>query len=928
MGWVGERERTSSGWCYRAVCDDGAVAAEIVPPSGTVTFLFTDVEGSTRLWEEHPEAMRVALGRHDEIVRSAIEAHDGYVFSTAGDAFAAAFSRAGDAADAAVEAQRSLGVEQWPSEVSIRVRMGLHTGEAEERGGDYFGPALNRAARLMSAGWGRQVLLTGVTAALVDAELRDLGAYRLKDLGEPEQVSQVVAEGLQVDFEALRTLDAIPGNLPIQVTSFVGRQDEVSDLRSLGLAHRLVTLTGVGGVGKTRLSLQVAAEMSGEFEDGVWLVELAPVGDPDAVGDAVANTLGVTHQGALSVADGIAGALAGRRVLLVLDNCEHVIDAAAGLVETLVTSTEGVHVLATSREGLQIGGEQLWPVAPLPAGRGDSAAEELFIERVLEANPSFDPDPDAVEAISEICQRVDGIALAIELAAARMVSMSAQDIRDRLDDRFRLLAGSRRGLERHKTLRQTVAWSYDLLDPVERGLLERCCVFAGGFDHDAAVTVCGDEKLDEFAVLDALDSLVRKSLVTVEHVAGHARYGLLETIRQFGDEQLTARGSIDELRNSHVVYFASQAADHWELWNGPGQPKALEWVELEYANLRAAFRWVEDRDLATAAAIAVHTTMLSVALQRYEPAGWAEELIPAAIDAALPELAHLYAAAAHCLYTGRPEDAARYGRSAIDISPDTETGPIISLARVLESTAHGFSGRLDTMIEHATQAATRPGFDGEVGRMLQLFAMSAAGRHREAAEFAEDVLAAARSEGNPFWTAMALGGCGRVFINIDPDRAFGYLREGIEYCDQNRILYWGSLLSRDTAGVEVAHGDLSKALDLLQTTLDGFQRASASTHVALTLGFVAMFFERLGEPHTAARIYGAANQHGSAAFALGLPDVVQRLQDELGKAAFEHAVAQGAADGLTTTADYAKVQLRAAHQQLDTLDSPQRDQQR
>lgn len=485
-------------------------------PTGTVTFLFTDLEASTRMWESHPTEMEAALERHDAILRDTIADHAGAVFSTAGDAFSAAFDSPTAAIEAARSAQEQLLAEPWPQPIELRARMGLHAGEAQERAGDYFGPALNRAARLMSAGHGGQIVVSDVIAGLVTRDgLRDLGTHRLKDLSAAEHLWQVG----HADFPALRTLDASPGNLPPQTTSFVGRELEVAELTELVHAHRLVTLTGVGGVGKTCLALQVAAALTDEFPDGVWLVELAPVGDPAAVPDAIAAALSITPQPGLSVTDSIAEALVGRRLLIVLDNCEHVLDAAAEVVEAILASTAAVTLIASSREGLRVDAEQLWPVPSLDVRAGaTSPAVELFVERAQAVNPAFAPDGEAdTAAVTEICQRLDGIALAIELAAARMVSMSAQDLRDHLGDRFRLLAGSRRGLERHQTLRHAVTWSYDLLDDDERSLLNRCSVFADGFDVAAATHVCGgDLALDEFAVLDLLDSLVRKSLVTVD----------------------------------------------------------------------------------------------------------------------------------------------------------------------------------------------------------------------------------------------------------------------------------------------------------------------------------------------------------------------------------------------------------------------------
>jgi hypothetical protein len=450
-----------------------------------VTFLFTDVEGSTRRWEADAEGMRAALAAHDEVLRQAIEAQGGWLFKHTGDGVCAAFASPRSAVDAAVAAQRAL---------ELPVRMGIATGEAELRGGDYFGAVLNRAARVMAAGHGGQILLAESTAGLLSGvDLVDLGPRRLRDLPTAVGVFQIRAAGLRTDFPPLRALDASPGNLRPAVTSFIGRESEVAEVQAAAKAHRLVTLTGVGGVGKTRLALEVAARLADEFPDGVWFFDLAAVVDPAAVPDAVAAVLGIIQQPGKSVADSVAAALEGRVRLLVFDNCEHVVDSAADLVEAILAASATVTILATSREGVGVSDEQLWRVPSLDVNSGTgSAAVNLFVDRAHSVVSGFSlAQPGEADAVVEICRRLDGIPLAIELAASRMASMTASEVRDRLDQRFRLLVGSRRGLARHQTLRHAVAWSYDLLDDAEKVLLGRCSVFAGGFDLQSACTVAG-----------------------------------------------------------------------------------------------------------------------------------------------------------------------------------------------------------------------------------------------------------------------------------------------------------------------------------------------------------------------------------------------------------------------------------------------------
>jgi len=603
-------------------------------PSGVVTFLFTDVEGSTRRWEADADGMRVELAAHDEVLHGVIEAHGGFLFKHTGDGVCAAFASPRSAMDAAVAAQREL---------KLPVRMGLATGEAELRDGDYFGAVLNRAARVMAAGHGGQILLAESTAGLLSGvDLIDLGPRRLRDVPVPVGVFQLQATGLHTDFPPLRALDTNPGNLRTATTSLIGRGAEVAEIEAAVRTHRLVTLTGVGGVGKTRLGLEVAAQLADEFPDGVWFFELAAVTDPAAVPDAVAAVLGITQQPGNSVSESVAAALEGRLRLLVIDNCEHVVDAAADLIEAILTQSATVRVLATSREGLGLADEQVRPVPSLDVGTGiDSAAVSLFVERAQGVAPNFSMvhGPE-VAAVTEICQRLDGIPLGIELAASRMASMTASEMRDRLDHRFRLLVGSRRGLERHHTLRHAVAWSYDLLDDAEKTVLERCSVFAGGFDLQSACAVAGSDDRDEYAILDLLDALVRKSLLVADRLSGRTRYSMLETIRQFADEQLVARGDAAETRTAHARYFAAREADILDLWDSARQRDAYEWFTTELPNLRTAFRWAADHnDLDAAAAVATCAAFLGFVVDKFEPIAWAEELIHPARVADHPQLA-------------------------------------------------------------------------------------------------------------------------------------------------------------------------------------------------------------------------------------------------------------------------------------------------
>jgi predicted ATPase/class 3 adenylate cyclase len=598
-------------WCTGLNGPWGMPMAEF--PTGTVTFVFTDLEGSTRLWDEHPEAMRVALARHDEILRGAVEDRGGRVVKSTGDGCMAAFGTAMDALAAAVEGQRALNAERWAETGPLRVRMGLHTGTAESREGDYFGGVLNRAARLTNVAHGGQVVVSQATADLArdalpdDCELVDLGEHRLRDLSRAERVYQVAANGLKRNFARLRSVEAFPGNLPAQVTSFVGRVDEIATVAEALREARLVTLTGVGGVGKTRLAIQAAAEVLPEYPDGAWLCELAAAGDPDAMVQVVAAALGVQAYPAVPLDTGVRAFLRDRRVLVALDNCEHVLDAVSRLAEGVMRECPGVRILATSREPLDIGGERVVRVGSLPlrdpvtGGEegGESDAVRLFVERASSAEPDFGVDDTNARVVEDICRRLDGIPLAIELAAARVVAMSPAEIRGLLDERFGLLTGGRRtAVERHQTLRAAVDWSYALLSPTEQVVFARLGVFPSSFDAAAAWAVAGGAGVEGWDVVDALTGLVNKSMVnTAGSASGATRYQLLETMRQYARERLDESGEADRCRRAHAAHYEEIVARYSQaMLTGQQLPEMRGALRVELDNLRAAVTWALDSD--------------------------------------------------------------------------------------------------------------------------------------------------------------------------------------------------------------------------------------------------------------------------------------------------------------------------------------------
>jgi predicted ATPase/class 3 adenylate cyclase/DNA-binding CsgD family transcriptional regulator len=588
------------------LADWSGVVVSGLLPTGTVTLLLADVEGSTRLWETQPEVMTAAIARLNRVVSDVIAAHDGVrpVEQGEGDSFVVVFARASDAVASALELQRA-------PLAPIRLRIGVHSGEIQLRDeGNYVGPTINRTARLRDLGHGGQTVLSGVTEGLVvdrlpgDAWLTDLGTHQLRDLPRPERVVQLCHPDLVNEFPPLRVAKAATyQRLPIQLTSFVGRDAELAQVRELLAEHRLVTLTGAGGVGKTRLAVQVAAQIGGEFSDGVWYVDLAPLAGPDGVPIAVARALGLPDQPGRSTMEMLTKFVSDRQLLMVLDNCEHLLDASADLVVALVQAASGLAILATSREPIGVTGEVGWRVPSLSL---TDEAVELFTDRARRARPDFAVTEDNAAAVTEICRRLDGLPLAIELAAARVRALSLTEIVDTLHDRFRLLTGgARSAVRRQQTLRASVDWSHALLTQSERVLFRRLAAFLGGFDLDAAQAVAGGGDVERYQVLDQLSLLVDKSLVMACEVSrGRTRYQLLETVRQYAQEKLGESGEADAVRSRHRDYYTAMAAAV-DAPAGTDYEQHLERAELEFDNLRAAFGWsCENSDIALALTLA------------------------------------------------------------------------------------------------------------------------------------------------------------------------------------------------------------------------------------------------------------------------------------------------------------------------------------
>jgi len=884
------------------------------PPSGTVTLLFSDIQGSTRLWEEAPEAMADALRRHDVLLHSAIGGSGGHVFKTVGDAFCAAFRTAKEAVRAAEAAQRGLYAETWPEGICLRVRMALHTGECEERDGDYFGPAVNRVARLQSIAHGGQVLLTRATADMVrdwlppGVQLRSLGMQRLKDIARPEEVFQLELAGLDAGFPPLASPAAeVATNLPEAVSSFVGRDWEMAEIRSLMAASRLVTLTGAGGSGKTRLALQVAAEALDRLTDGVWLVELGPLAESELVDSTVASALGVREELGRPVLETLAGVLSGRSLLLVLDNCEHLLAASAKLVDTLLRSCPRLRMLATSREPLGVDGEQLYRVPSLsmpdpgrtlvPAEARSFDAVGLFVERARARQSDFRLDVHNADTVASLCRALDGMPLAIELAAARVTSLSVADINRRLGDRFALLTRGRgSALLRHQTLRTLIDWSYDLLDDRERVVLCRLSVFSAGWTLVAAEAVCSRGGVEPPEVADLLSSLVDKSLVQAEAASGGLRYRLLETIRHYVTGKLSEleEGEEASTRWSHACFFlvlAEEAAPHL---CGGEQARWFDHIETELGNLRAAMAYF------TSDPSTIHQALrIGIALRDFWFCGFLSQGIEA-LEATLPDT----------------DDEGLSGlRSAAALSAaylHFEQGAYAA-ARI----------RFEEAMK-AGQTIGQPGLMAEALGGLSLLALRQ-GDRRGALDMAEESCAFAAASGDRFVVADALNhrgaaksACGDPSDQADFEEALAGFREVDNRFGVTRVLQSLAIRALKDGSLEAARSHINESLDLgREMTKDG-----RAMHASIQLlGLVELLDGNIPAAHDAyAELLLVANRLGTRPFVayalLGLGFCASATGD-FHRSAILHGAADALFERLGEALDTSLLALRSRdHRQL------------
>jgi predicted ATPase/class 3 adenylate cyclase/Tfp pilus assembly protein PilF len=809
-------------------------------PSGTVTFLFTDIAGSTVLWERDREAMRAAVERHLAILDAAIAAHGGVRFKIGGDAVQAAFPTAPAAVAAALAAQRALNAEDWPETGPLRVRMGVHTGEAQPRDGDYLAPALNRLSRLLNAGHGGQILLTEAAHHLArgalppQASVRDLGRHRLRDLLDAEVVYQLLHPDLPAEFPHLRSLDTQPTNLPAQPTLFVGRERELDEIVSLlsegGI--RLLTLTGPGGTGKTRLALQAAADLLDDFPDGVFFVPLATIADAALAPAAIATALAIPETAGQTPREQVLTELAERSLLLVLDNLEQLPDLGPFVAELLATAP-GLAVLATSRAPLRVRGEREYPVLPLPlpgeisAGSLDaiaaSDAVRLFVDRAQAIMPGFALDANNADAVAEIVRRLDGLPLAIELAAARVRLFAPEAMLKRLETRLPLLTGGPRDLpERQRALRATIAWSYDLLTPGEQALFRRLAVFAGGMTLDAVAYVGRPEGTID--ALDGLERLVEHSLIqTTGDGESEPRFRMLETIREYGLERLAESGEVIDTRSRHLGFFLDLAEQATLELTGPGQGAWLARLEAEHDNLRAA--------LSSAATLSEDAPALRLAAA----------------------LAPFWEARGH-YSEGRDWLERTLARGASE--PKSARAAVLtgagSIARM-----QGDTTRATELLEAALALADALGDRAGAGRIHVLLGHVAdrRGDLSGAAERFEAALAVAREIGDRALTASALGNLGIVAdLNGDSARATAAYEEALaifrELGDRRR-----EAAALDNLGVVArGQGQLAKATRRYEEAMAVRRELGDAWGIAATLGNLGVVAHQSGD-FTQARVY-------------------------------------------------------------------------
>ena len=884
--------------------------------------LSADVAGYSRLMGADERATVAALDGARSVLRTAIETRGGRVVDMAGDSVLAVFDTATGAIDAAVDSQLTLRsrASSVTEDRQMLFRVGVHLGDIIAKAdGTVYGDGVNIAARLQAIAPPGGVAVSQTVQATIGARsalrLLDRGEHRVKNVSRPVRVFFLDdGGGLVVESPASQTAETQIGNLPVQTTTLIGRDEAVAEVSGLLEKNRLVTLLGMGGLGKTRLSIETATQVASSFPDGTWFVDLAAVTDAGAVGLAAAGVFGVTQQSGKTITQSLVDSLGARRLLLILDNCEHVTTAAAALAHAILAACPQVRIIATSREALSISGERIWHTPALPVDGETSPAVELFIDRARAGVPSFDPGVHSA-VIGQICRELDGIPLAIELAAARVRSLSPKQILDRLSERFRLLTGGSRApaRERHQTLRNAVQWSFDLLSDSERLLISRTSVFAGGFTLEAAEQVCSGGVVDVVDVCDLLDSLVSKSLLYVERPAGAVRFAILETIRSFGAEKLTEAGEVDAVRRRHAEFFARQSGEFFEIWLSPREREAYEWLDLEINNLRVAFRWaLEHDDVDSAARIASDVGDMGRFRLREEAANWAEEIVEQARAVKHPRLAVLLTWCASSAWAfSRFDDAKRFGEEALSLRDDPYFDPFIWAFGDLAFCSI-FAGDIPGAIELLRRGAEHPTDRRDRFMMaFHLYIMATAGYAEQAAVIADDVVRKVDAAGVPMAIAVAYGAKGAAIEAKDPAAALAAYEHGVDVAHRAGARFMETLIAPRIAALHARSGDPLVALQGFDRMLVSFGEATDIASVSAWRASLAVLLAKLGHFEAAATLHGTYAQVIDASGVVPeLPGAIEKVREALGDEAFTTAGARGAAMSLREATNYAIDQVR------------------
>ncbi|MGB7873842.1 MAG: adenylate/guanylate cyclase domain-containing protein [Anaerolineales bacterium] len=919
------------------------------PPSGTVTFLFTDIEGSTKLAQEYPGDMPALLARHNEILDQAIVSHDGFLFRTGGDAYCVSFHNSIDALNAALEAQRLLDREAW-SPATIKVRMGIHTGAAKFEGeSNYSGYAtLALVQRIMSVGHGGQVLISQTVHDLLDGnlpedvQLMDMGERNLKDMLRPEHLYQLAVPDLQKEFPPLNTLRTINHNLSTNLSSFIGRERELSGVKERLEQSRLLTLIGPGGTGKTRLSYQAGSESLSDYKEGVWLIELAPLSDSALIVQTIASVFGLRESPGRPLADLVIDYLRAKQLLLILDNCEHLIDACARLADQLLRHCPNLKVLASSREALGINGEAVYRVPSLslpeqvePTRDAVLSCEsaQLFVERVSAANPNFKLTDENASSVAQICLRLDGIPLALELAAARVRVLSVEQIAERLDDRFRLLTGgSRTALPRQQTLRALIDWSYDLLSEPEKALFRRLAVFVGGWTLEAAEKVCSGDGVDEYEVLDLLAQLVDKSLVIAEERDGNIRYYRLETIRQYAREKLLETDESVVVRNYHLDFYIDMTIRNDEEYINPRQDDVFKKMISEYDNMRSALSWAVESNLEKAMILLTSaSTIWPWILQGKitDANEWCKRILSRLNSLSHEELdeikdvsklkAHVLNRYAQVLMNMGNHQASRVAvEESIKLAQEINNQEILAEALATFGHCALYGGDPEAALEAAEKSidiCEREGYTKLLfwafDAMIHIHTQTdrkpeAAGYHKKAI----DLLKKAGVPVDPISTAVGL--IEDPFIDNDLDGALKYMNNAIAIVTERNDKYGLTFMQSNFAHALREHGEFEKALIYYRRTIRLWQdwgHRAAIAHQLECFGFIAQTLE---DAPRAARLFGAAEAIRTSINSLRMPseqrefeEAKSKLRVEMEEIEFNKAWDEGCSSTMEQAIEYA-----------------------